>query len=449
MKKPAKVLWGEGLFLRPQHFQRQDAYHEARLVDAMRALHPYAWGVRLARFDVDALATGTLRATELSIVFPDGEPYDAPGIDALPAPVHLAEVLSDGASETVFHAVLPLAREAGSNFAAPDHVTTATRYVQTNRATPDAFTDAAEAELAYLTRHVRLVADHEPRDGLASVPVARVRRLSTGRYELDARFISPSVSIEASPALHAQLRRLLDAMQAKIDALHGLHREPNKNIIEFRSGDIASFWLLHTLNAAFASLSHVLHHPGLAPERLYQGVLALAGSLLTFSKHYVLADLPAYRHDDPHACFTALDNIVRELLEVVISTRHVAIQLNEVKPSYFIGRLDSQKFDERTSFYLGVAANQPPAELIENVPRRFKLGSPDDVEKLVLSAMPGIRLTHLPQAPAAIPVRPNTYYFALDARGPLYERMAQAQSMMIYVPSGIQDLQLELLAVMQ
>ena len=24
----SKILWGEGLFLRPQHFQQQDRYHE-------------------------------------------------------------------------------------------------------------------------------------------------------------------------------------------------------------------------------------------------------------------------------------------------------------------------------------------------------------------------------------------------------------------------------------
>ena len=34
----SKVLWGEGLFLRPQHFQQQDAYHEWRLSQAMRGI---------------------------------------------------------------------------------------------------------------------------------------------------------------------------------------------------------------------------------------------------------------------------------------------------------------------------------------------------------------------------------------------------------------------------
>jgi len=46
VKTSAKVLWGEGLFLRPQHFQLLDRYHESRSADLARAIHPYAWGLR-------------------------------------------------------------------------------------------------------------------------------------------------------------------------------------------------------------------------------------------------------------------------------------------------------------------------------------------------------------------------------------------------------------------
>ena len=87
MSYSSKILWGEGLFLRPQHFQQQDAYHESRLHTAVRAIQPYGWGVQHARFDTDALASGVLRATELSLFFPDGECYAAPQGDELPAPI--------------------------------------------------------------------------------------------------------------------------------------------------------------------------------------------------------------------------------------------------------------------------------------------------------------------------------------------------------------------------
>ena len=105
------------------------------------------------------------------------------------------------------------------------------------------------------------------------------------------------------------------------------------------------------------------------------------------------------------------------------------------------------KIDDKTTFYIAVSAEIPTLELVDTVPLRFKVGAPDDVEKCVLSALPGVRLQYAPQMPAAVPVRPDTCYFVLDAKGQMYERMLQAQSMAIYVPSGMKGLKLELLAV--
>ncbi len=168
---------------------------------------------------------------------------------------------------------------------------------------------------------------------------------------------------------------------------------------------------------------------------------------MTFSKGYALADLPPYRHDDPGPGFARLDTILRDLLETVISTRYFAIALDEVRPSFHVGRLDSGKIDDKTMFYIAVSADMPTVELVEAVPARFKVGAPDDVDKLVLSAMPGVRLVYTPQVPPAIPVRPGACYFSFESRGALYDRMLQAQSAMIYTPSGINDLKLELIAV--
>ncbi|WP_241227804.1 type VI secretion system baseplate subunit TssK, partial [Ralstonia solanacearum] len=442
----AKILWGEGLFLRPQHFQRQDAYHESRLHATAQMIQPYGWGIRHAQFDTDALASGVLRATGLSLFFPDGELYFAPQADTLPPPLVL-DAIPAGISELTFHLALYPLQDSGGNYREQPEGGTVSRFVSTEAETADLFTEAESASITYLKKSVKLVAESEPRDQFISLPVVRVRRTGSGGFELDDTFVAPSLSINASPVLYQRLRRLLDALQAKVNALYGFHREPTKNIIEFRSGDIASFWLLHTANAAFAALSHLYHHPDLHPERLFQEVLRLAGALMTFTKTYTLADLPAYDHDDPGPVFSRLDTIVRELLDTVISTRYFAIALEETRPSFHLGRIDSGKIDEKTSFYLSVSADMPVAELVEAIPARFKVGAPDDVDKLVLSSMPGVPLTYTPQVPPAIPVRPGACYFAVESRGMLYERMLQAQTITIYAPAGIRELKLELIAV--
>ncbi|MES2887633.1 MAG: type VI secretion system baseplate subunit TssK [Pseudomonadota bacterium] len=443
----AKVLWGEGLFIRPQHFQRQDSYHEWRLAQAMTIVHPYAWGVRNVKIDMDALKAGRLRLLELQLVLPDGEFYNAPAEDDLPEPLTLGPIFEQD-SEMVFHAVVAPVRSNGSNLASTQaDDDESARYFQVEHEAADQFTQAASAHISVLGKSLRLVPDHEPRGHLVGLPLVRLRRNASGGFETDPRFIAPSTSIAASQVMFLHMRRLLDVLQAKVEALYGYHREPSKNIIEFRSGDVASFWLLHTASSAYAALSHLLRHPQLHPERLFQQLLELAGALMTFSKTFTLADLPAYEHGNPGPSFFRLNHILRELLETVISTRYFGIALEEVRPSFYQGRLDAQQISEATTLYLGVSATLQPSELVESIPQRVKVGSPEDVEKLVLSALGGVTVTHAPQVPAAIPVRPGSYYFALEPRGMLYERMLRAQAISLYVPQGIPDLKLELIAI--
>lgn len=441
----SKILWGEGLFLRPQHFQRQDAYHEYRLHQLLSTLYPYAWGVQRLRFDTQSLANSTVRLVEAVAVFPDGEPYAAPEADELPPPLSLQD-WPVGADSAEIRLLLPGLRDHGGNCAV-DADPGGRRFLSASHRSADWYSQAAEAEITFLRKNARLVLSNEPLQADAMLPIARIRRTAEGGFELDESFIPPCTSIRTAPALTLALRRLLDALSAKIDALSGLHRESSHHVVEFRSGDIGSYWLLHTASAGFAALSHFHHHLDLHPERLHQELLRLAGALLTFSRSRSLNDLPSYRHDRPGQAFGAVFELIRELLETVISARHFSIALSIVKPSYYLGRLDSGKLDERSALYLSVSADLPAQELAAMVPVRFKVGAPDDVENFVLSALPGLKLVHTPQVPAAIPARPGNQYFLIEARGPLYARMLAAQALMIFAPAGMPELKLELLVI--
>lgn len=449
MKSVQKLMWGEGLFLRPQHFQYQDVYHEQRLANAIKALHSCMWGISSLQVDTNALDSGLLRLTELRALMQDGEPIEAPSTDTLPEARALAD-LEIGGDGLVFHLALPLLKIEGGNFSSTTtRDAIACRYFLDNEMAGDLYTGAVESELSVLRKKLFLLADYEPREQYISFPVLRVCKTATGGFEIDSAFVPPSVSIAASPYISSMLRRLLDVFQAKCDALYGHHRQPSRHIVEFRSGDVASFWLLHTASSAFASLMHYFHLPRLHPERLYQSMLQIAGQLLTFSQAYSLSDLPPYNHVAPGKCFADLDRIIRELIDTVISARYVSITLTETKSGTYTGRLESDKLGANSSLYLAVGADMPPAELVDIVPVRVKVGSPEDVEKLVLSAMPGVKLMAAPQVPAAIPVRPGVYYFSVEPHGPIYERMLQAQSVAIYVPSGFRDFKIELMAVIE
>lgn len=442
-----KILWGEGLFLRPQHFQQQDEYVEALSRHALLTAQPFGWGIRELEIDLESLRNGILRVLRIEAVLPDGTPFTAPGGDTLPPPLALDAHLAAEGSKTFFLALHPVRPHGGNCTDAGAASDAHARYEIHQVATPDRYTDAVEAEIATLRKLARLKAEGEPRDQFLCLPLTRIRRTASNGFEQDPCFVPPALTLRSAPLLQTLLRRQLEALQAKVEALYGVHREPARHVVEFRSGDIASFWLLHTASSACAALAHLHRNPAIHPERVFQELLRLAGGLMTFSKRHALADLPAYDHGAPGPCFLRLDTMLRDLLDTVISTRSFSIALTETKPCFHAGRLDSDKIDANTAFLLCVSANLPHNEIIETVPQRLKLGAPDDVEKLVLSAMAGVRLTHAAQVPAAIPVRPDAIYFSLDARSPLYERMLKAQSVTIYAPDSFRELTLDLIAI--
>ncbi|KAA5586648.1 type VI secretion system baseplate subunit TssK, partial [Pseudomonas aeruginosa] len=106
MFKAEKVLWGEGLFLRPQHFQIQDTYHEQRLNHTVRAVVPFSYGVQKLSFDEAQLSTHILALESVEMIWQDGEIYQAPAYDLLPEPILLDELNLRG--EMVIYLALPL-----------------------------------------------------------------------------------------------------------------------------------------------------------------------------------------------------------------------------------------------------------------------------------------------------------------------------------------------------
>jgi len=447
MKTPCKILWTEGVTLRPQHFQQQDHYHETRLHRMAAALHPYAWGLTAeATWDEEALANSTLRAESLSLMFQDGDTYDAPRSDSLPEPVDLAELPSNEHHFT-FYAALPAYQPHGGNLADMcDQKKGPARFRQLELETPDLYTEALDSSIVYLAKQVRLLSHLAPRAGYVSIPVLRLRRRGSG-FEIDPTYITPSTSVGAVPALARLMGALMQKLQAKIDALYSAQREPSKDVV-VQGGDMSSFWLLQTISAGCASLHHHTQCRGFHPERLFQDLLGLAGGLMAFSRKVRVRDLPGYDHEQPGPAFARLDAILRDLVDTVISSKYLAIGLAQdpARLSYFEGKLPDA-IDQQTMLCLGVRADLPALELVALIPARFKVGAPDDISRLVASALPGVDLVHMPQVPVAVPIRPNTYYFVLQGKGPLYANMLQAQAASVYVPSGIHDLSLEMFAI--
>jgi type VI secretion system protein ImpJ len=212
-----------------------------------------------------------LRILDAGAALPGRRTGRRPRADELPPTVDLG--LLQQQQTVTYYAALPGLKPFSGNFAQPGQDSEHGRFVQANQETPDLYTQAAPVHLAYLKKTVRLVAEFEPRDAYTTSRCCACAARRPAASSSTPPSCRPACRWARRP-LFLQLRRLLDALQAKVSALYGHHREPSRNVIEFRSGDMSSFWLLHTASTACAALTHYLHHPDLHPERLYEQLLA-------------------------------------------------------------------------------------------------------------------------------------------------------------------------------
>lgn len=448
MSRHNRVMWSEGMFLLPQHFQYQDDYHQHQLVETAQRVTPFDWGVQQLEIDEDALAQGVLAFYRLKMVFPDGTFYDAPQHDPLPASRDLNALTRE--PRVKVHAALRLTEPYAVNCAEDERDQRATnpRFRRQFEHLPDLNEGTPESELTLMPLNVVMLLEGDSLDGYTHCPLAELSRVASGGFGIERRFVPPIVHLQSSEEMMAIIRRLSGALMAKHDAIGSRRRERADQVAEFGSGDVSLFWLLHTVNRAYPQLAHLLAHPRLSPECLYRALADLAGSLMTFSMQYHLSDIPDYDHAAPGVSLFRLDEMVRELLDTVIPDKYIPIALEQTKPSYFVGRLHDPRLIN-ADFYIAVHADMPGSQLIELVPRAFKVGSPEDIEVVVNSAMPGGLLDHAPRLPPAIPVRLDNHYFALEPSGVMYDRMMAAHAIAFYVPSGFQNLKIELMAVLK
>ncbi len=104
---------------------------------------------------------------------------------------------------------------------------------------------------------------------------------------------------------------------------------------------------------------------------------------------------------------------------------------------------------EEADFYLSVRSSLPAHQVLHQLPLVCKIGAPDDVTLLINVALNGVPLVPLTSVPAALPLRLENQYFALDMHSDAAKSMLESGCCMIYAPGTMGDLKPELFAVLR
>jgi type VI secretion system protein ImpJ len=443
------VLWTKGTLLTPQHLQAQDRYHDDLLRAQLGALTFCPWG--LTRLDVDreALAGGTLVVRAVAGRMPDGLLFDAPGADPTPPPRPLEAAWRQDQRALLVSLAVPEYRPGARNIASGDAraggASTA-RWRAEEQLARDETTGLAERPIQVARTNLRLLLEGDALEGYTTMPVARLLRAPGGEVALDPAFVPPLLALAASDTLSAMGRRVVERVAAKAAALAGSRRQRNQGLADFSITDVASFWLLYTLNTHLPALRHLTEVRGGHPEPLWDAMSGLAGALTTFAPQG--RPLPVYDHTCLGDCFGQLEARLLELLETAVPETAVAIPLRAVAPTVQAAAIEQERWLAAPQWYLAVSAPVRQAELVSRVVHSCKVGSADVVDTLIRQALPGLELVHVPQPPSAVPVKLDFLYFAVGRTGPAWDAVTRARNLAVYVPAELPGARLELVIVL-
>ena len=438
-----KVIWTEGMFMQPQHFQQHDRYTLAQELQRSAAQQAYGWGFLHLSIDNAALNLGKIALNAAQGLMPDGVAFDIPGQDAAPAALNVPPDVRDELVVVALSLQRPGVAESdaeGDAGSMPPRYTAAEIEVGDTNVTGERM---APIQIGRL--HLRVMLARDAQEGYATLGLCRVvERRADNKLVLDTAFIPPTLHSGGNEILASYLRELHGLLHQRGEALAARLAQPGRAGV----GEISDFLLLEAINRHEPLLAQWRQTSILSPKDFYFGAVSLAGDLATFSERRRPADLPAYLHDDPARCFKPLMDSLRQSLSMVMEQTAIPIELQDRKYGIRVAIIADVALQRSAQFVLAVTAQLPGDALRARFPTQVKIGTVERIRDLVNLQLPGVALRPLPVAPRQIPYHAGYNYFELETRGnEMWRQLENSGGLAIHIAGDFPGLELQLWAV--
>lgn len=437
----SKVAWKEGLFLQPHHLQQSDRYLEKLVEARTRYASPYPWGFSVVKVNRDLAQQAKVALREISGIFPDGTPFDAPGACELPAPVDVPE----GAEGLSVWLTLPDPAINGQDVGNAGEKG-ASRYVLGSETVADnasAMRLEQDVEIAVPRLELDIRATEKP--GYQCLRVAKITEVRDNVVVLDETFAPPVLNTHAHPLVSGWLDRVIGWVETKLEGLARYASDPSSG----GGLQATDYFMLLLLNREINVLRHYRGSRYVHPERLYEELLRLSGELWTFDQDKRLApEYPAYDQDNLHDTFDQVMRDIQRLLSRDVG-RATRLDLREMRQNSYMAQVNDRNLFRDATFVVEVESGKSLTQVQQQFPELCKVGPNTRMNEIVNSSLPGINLIHTPTPPRQIRAVSTNVYFILEKNSPLWAEFSAAPAIGMHFAGDWPDLKLELWAIVE
>ncbi|MCM2973206.1 type VI secretion system baseplate subunit TssK [Larsenimonas suaedae] len=442
MSSRNRVIWNEGLFIKPQHFQQQSRALEAQLNERLSGVSRYLYGFTALELNAEYLSFGRIALARAEGVFPDGTAFSLPHDDALPDPL---EIHDGSVANQIVYLALPMVSDSLGEVQWPESGVSA-RFSHTTRPVRDLHSESGDyVDLDLAQVAPRLMLERDDRSAYATLAVGRIlEKRADGSLVMDQNFFPTLLNVLAAPVLHRFVGEMAGLMRERARNIANRISAPSQGSV----ADVSDFMLLQLLNRTHPQFQHLSRLSHLHPERLFETLVSTCGELMTFTDESRLPqEYPSYDHDYPEATFSPLMLTMRQALSTVLESRAVAIQLQKRRYGLMVAPLTDTSLLDSAEFILAVRAEMPLERLRKQFVQQTKIASVERIRDLISLQLPGVPLTPLPVAPRQLPYHAGYTYFQLDRQSQAWDMLRNASGFAFHVAGEFPGLELQFWAI--
>lgn len=455
------TYWHQGLFLQPQHFQRQELHQHFLKRPLFEMAVPHAWGAGELEFAPDSLAARTIEVRRARLLFRDNTYIEFPG-NAIIGPRAFEKVWTDSDQPLDVYLGLRKLSPSAPNVTTVDALdnaaTATTRYASQadGQNMPDLYGDGPMATVPVVTHVVRIFFGPElaSLDDYDLIPVGKLTR-DNDVIKFTHDSVPPCYALSGSSILQDLLRDIRDDMSGRMRQLSEYKAPRDIQRQELDPEYLILMQSLQALNRTVPLLMHFTETQQIHPWQAYGLLRTCVGEISTFCEAFDNSGrrrdgqddgLPAYDHQNLYLCFSTARRIINQMLSELSVGPEFRVTL-EPADNYLVAAIPRDYFANRNRFYLVTQTASKNDYSSEDFLRLARLAAPRALGTMIDHALPGIDLIEVSTPPQGLPQRANARYYRIEQMSAEWEQVEQAAEIGLFWPDAPDDLRAQLIVL--
>jgi len=436
-----RIVWREGLFIRPQHFQQNDRYYAYELMKRTASSGSNIWGFFELEIDQDLLGSGKIVIKKASGILKDGTLFDIDSKDSVLA----LDINSDDYNKNIYLALpILISNSDDVHFEDQENILTRFRSKSVSEISNSNSGENSVSDILIAKHNFKLLSEDDVNEGYIKIKVASIISLSSsGLVTLDSSYIPTFLHLNKMSDLISKIDELLSMLSYRSEKL--AEKISNSSL---QASELGNFLMLQLINKSESKLHFFMSQDKIHPQDLFLELSSLASELAIFmKKEKKLSSQFTYIHEELGESFGSIIEELKYMLSMVLEQNSITLNIEKRKYGISVAQIKDKEILYNSSFILAVTADAKAEKINKSLMTNLKMGSIENIRNLVNYHLKGFKIKALPTPPREIPYRVNHLYFEIELNEIDKTELAKSGGFAFHMSAELPNLEYSLWAI--